>query len=488
MRKFWSVPLAALLLAATAGCDESPVGAGGDPGSYDIVVTQGAPAPAAHRYVPLSNSNLNVDALVQGSSTTPLSLNGESCTAFPNATVEITYRITGNQAQAESFKVHTLWTYNGTAFTGSNPTTVNSPARSPSTATTVRSVTLTVANGTAGGSGSTSFLVEPFDNTSNGNPNINTNQGGVMVNVAFNTCAEPNTAPTLVLPVDITEEATSSLGATVTFSATATDAEDGDITHLVECSPASGSTFPLGVTTVTCSVTDSDGATVSDDFNVTVEDTTPPEFDEFPADQTLIAADINGAVLNFATLTITAEDAVTAADDIIISCEYSSEPADLDSVVGIGSTRTVVCTATDEAGNKSDPQSFGVTVTLDVASGAPFLSPLRMLSPFSAHKLNSTIPHKFPAPRYADGSLATDLAGDLTLVLTRTGIPPADAFTVDGNDYSTGSTAWRYDPDAEHYIFNLKTGNKSPWAEGRFITSVSYMGVLLAETELVLKK
>ena len=45
-------------------------------------------------------------------------------------------------------------------------------------------------------------------------------------------------------------EATGPGGAVVTFTATATDTVDGSITPV--CTPASGSTFALGPTTVTC--------------------------------------------------------------------------------------------------------------------------------------------------------------------------------------------------------------------------------------------
>jgi hypothetical protein len=38
----------------------------------------------------------------------------------------------------------------------------------------------------------------------------------------------------------------------------------------VTCTPASGSTFPLGATTVTCSATDTAGNTGSSTFTVTV--------------------------------------------------------------------------------------------------------------------------------------------------------------------------------------------------------------------------
>src|SRR5438067_2534727 len=84
--------------------------------------------------------------------------------------------------------------------------------------------------------------------------------------------------PVVTVPGPITAEATGAAGAIVTFTATATDPEDGDLP--VTCAPhASGDTFPLGVTTETCSATDSAGNTSSADLMVTVQDTTPPTID-----------------------------------------------------------------------------------------------------------------------------------------------------------------------------------------------------------------
>jgi hypothetical protein len=83
-----------------------------------------------------------------------------------------------------------------------------------------------------------------------------------------------NTAPSLNLPSNLTAEATSASGALVSYTATASDTQDGSLTPT--CSPASGSTFPLGPTTVNCSVTDSGGLSASGSFTVTVQDTTAP--------------------------------------------------------------------------------------------------------------------------------------------------------------------------------------------------------------------
>ena len=76
-----------------------------------------------------------------------------------------------------------------------------------------------------------------------------------------------NTPPVLSVPDDVTVNATSPDGATVAFSATATD--DSTVTA-VSCSPESGSTFAVGTTSVTCTATDDDGATTTASFPVTV--------------------------------------------------------------------------------------------------------------------------------------------------------------------------------------------------------------------------
>jgi HYR domain/Nidogen-like len=76
------------------------------------------------------------------------------------------------------------------------------------------------------------------------------------------------TAPTLTVPATITVDATSPAGAVVTFTASASDIVDGSITPT--CSPASGSTFPAGDTTVTCTATDAHHNTTSASFTVHV--------------------------------------------------------------------------------------------------------------------------------------------------------------------------------------------------------------------------
>ena len=74
--------------------------------------------------------------------------------------------------------------------------------------------------------------------------------------------------PTLILPADISVEETSADGAIVQFQVSATD--NVDPSPSVSCSPASGSLFPRGTTTVNCTATDSSNNQSHGSFTVTV--------------------------------------------------------------------------------------------------------------------------------------------------------------------------------------------------------------------------
>lgn len=80
--------------------------------------------------------------------------------------------------------------------------------------------------------------------------------------------------PVLTLPADITAEATGAAGTVVNFFTIAVDAVDG--LRSVTCVPASGATFGLGTTTVSCTASDVAGNTATGSFRVMVQDTTPP--------------------------------------------------------------------------------------------------------------------------------------------------------------------------------------------------------------------
>ncbi len=74
---------------------------------------------------------------------------------------------------------------------------------------------------------------------------------GNLVRGSFEIVVVDTTAPRLVLPALLTAEATGPSGASVPFRASATDRVDRSVR--ASCAPASGSTFPLGSTSVRCS-------------------------------------------------------------------------------------------------------------------------------------------------------------------------------------------------------------------------------------------
>ena len=154
------------------------------------------------------------------------------------------------------------------------------------------------------------------------------------------------TPPTLTLE-DLSVEATGPAGAPATYSVSVTD--DVQPAPAAVCAPASGTTFPLGTTTVTCTATDAAGNTGTGSFDVTVVDTTPPAL-SLPADFTVDVFDPKGLSANY---TATATDAVDPAPVVVCTPPSGTMPP-------TGRT-TVECTATDAAGNAST-DTFVVTV------------------------------------------------------------------------------------------------------------------------------
>ena len=76
------------------------------------------------------------------------------------------------------------------------------------------------------------------------------------------------TSPVVTVPGNMAVEAADASGAVVNFIVSAVDNVDGSITPT--CTPPSGSTFPIGLTTVSCSATDAAGNTGRGSFTITV--------------------------------------------------------------------------------------------------------------------------------------------------------------------------------------------------------------------------
>jgi hypothetical protein len=120
-------------------------------------------------------------------------------------------------------------------------------------------VTCTPASGSRFSYGATTVTCTARD------PSGNTSQATFTVTVELPPDVTP---PTITVPQDITVSATSAAGATVRFEPVVTDDRPG-MTYT--CQPASGTVFPIGVTTVSCTARDAAGNTSSSGtFRVTV--------------------------------------------------------------------------------------------------------------------------------------------------------------------------------------------------------------------------
>src|SRR5215212_6721468 len=118
---------------------------------------------------------------------------------------------------------------------------------------------------------------------------------------SFNVRVVDSVGPKLQLPRDFALFAPDDSGVIATFDASASDSVDGKVA--VSCSPASGSKFPIGTTTVDCSATDTQGNSARGFFEIIVyrQSSPPPP----PPEQviTVEATGPRGAVVTFTSST-----------------------------------------------------------------------------------------------------------------------------------------------------------------------------------------
>ena len=151
---------------------------------------------------------------------------------------------------------------------------------------------------------------------------------------------QDTTSPMLVLPADVTAEATGILTALDIGTVTITD----DVANNITATNDAPASFPLGDTIVTWSGTDTAGNTVTDTQTVTVQDTTAPVvgvIDDITSEGTIV------------------EFEVIATDifPVVISCDHNSGDT-----FDVGITTQVTCIVTDSNDNQSSV-SFSVTVS-----------------------------------------------------------------------------------------------------------------------------
>ncbi|HEV7449335.1 MAG TPA: HYR domain-containing protein, partial [Candidatus Paceibacterota bacterium] len=165
------------------------------------------------------------------------------------------------------------------------------------------------------------------------------------------------TAPVIAAHANVSVSTTNSAGTAVSYTLpTATDNKDGAVA--VVCTPASGSTFVVGDTTVNCSAHDAAGNTAASSFIVgvslvAVPDTTAP----------VIAAHADVAATTTDTSAAVSYTLPVATDNKDGSVAVTCTPIS-GSTFALGTT-PINCSAQDAAGNVGH-SSFNVVLTQEV--------------------------------------------------------------------------------------------------------------------------
>jgi hypothetical protein len=248
-----------------------------------------------------------------------------------------------------------------------------------------------------------------------------------------------NDAPAISVPSDMTVEANAVGGADVTFTVTASDSEDGDLTAQAVCTPSSGSFFSLGnPQLVSCSVTDSAGESTSDSFSVTVVDTTPPSI-------TLVGGPVDGGNYYFGEPL--AAPSCTATD--VVDGEVGCDLTGFSSMVG---KHTVTGSATDRSGNPGTAAGAAYSVLPWTING--FFRPVDVNVALTVAKSGSTVPLKFEVFAGPTELTSTEVV-DTFRVFT---IPCDDAGTSAGVELTaTDATLLRYESTEGQFILNWAT-------------------------------
>lgn len=313
------------------------------------------------------NGEPQLGAPVSSGATFPLGTTTVGCLA----TIASTNTTDGN--------LFTITVQDTTAPTLTLPANITAPATSASgaiesyTASATdavdgsKSVSCTPASGSIFAIGTTTVQCAATD------AHGNAASGSFSVTITAVSSAKP---PKITAPKKVTEEATGPAGAVVTFTASALDPVDGVIA--VTCAPTSGSIFPLGETTVTCSATNAAGKSASAIIAVTVRDKKAPKL-TLPGHQVVESASAAGVAVSFIA---TADDVVDGR--VAVTCVPASG-----SVFPLGKT-TVSCSASDHAGNAKSG-TFNVTVRDTVAPTIVSITPSASILGLAAQMVPVTI-------------------------------------------------------------------------------------------------
>lgn len=176
---------------------------------------------------------------------------------------------------------------------------------------------------------------------------------------SFTVTVRDTTAPVMGAVTNLTAEATSASGAVVTYAVpTATDAVGATVT----CVPASGSSFPIGTTTVTCTASDAAGNTARKTFTVTVSDTLPPALTAIANPPTLLWSP--NKTMTPVTVSGKITDAALKSASYKVVDEYGKiQPAGAITVGAGGLYSFVVSLEAYRNGNDANGRLYTITVT-----------------------------------------------------------------------------------------------------------------------------
>ena len=239
----------------------------------------------------------------------------------------------------------------------------------------------------------------------------------------------------ITAPPDITKEATANLTPVDLGAALA------NVSDIKNNAPAS-SLYPVGVTEITWTATDSTGETATAVQKVTIKDSTPPAL-VLPDNISVWATSQIGSVVSFAP---------TATDLVDGSVKVTLTPAS-GSKFKLGTT-TVKCSATDSHGNKSTG-CFIVSVRYNFKG---FFAPIKADGAINEAKAGKIIPIKFSLGGYMGMSV---FAKGYPEVKRVNGFKSSSVVRIDPIDCENKSCL-QYDMSTGQYIYLLKT-DKS-WA------------------------
>jgi hypothetical protein len=177
-----------------------------------------------------------------------------------------------------------------------------------------------------------------------------TDAAGNRANRSFTITVTDTQAPVITCPQPVATSNDAGLcSATVNFTATAVDNCDSPLAPA--CSPPSGSSFPIGATTVNCTATDAAGNSANCSFTVAVADAQAPAITCPQAITKSNDAGLCSAIVNFTATAIDNCDGPLAP--------VCSPPSGTAFPAGV---TTVNCSTRDAAGNSAS-RSFTVTIT-----------------------------------------------------------------------------------------------------------------------------